>query len=423
MILPKTKDIWDRWNSLWKGLFILITMVCVGIALTDASIVPSSLLIILLLSGVMIGWRLLLDRLPENGANGQPLLYIIYFSVGWLLWYLLVSFNTAFLWLLAVLFPHVFATVALPWSVVLAIALNTLVLLRLQIISPDLTRTWMSLILVTTLSGLFITRFITDVINQSRERREMMEKLTAAQKILAETQHQAGILQERQRLAGELHDTVAQGLIGIVMQLEAAENFAGSDTGATQTYIHRAKNLARENLQEIRTFIQALRPTILEKFDFQTAIKQWSASWSQQNGIPIQISFTGEVRQLPQALEEVLLRVLQEGLTNIARHAQATQVSVTFSFIENLLTLTVIDNGVGFKLDEVSSESYGLHNIRLRLAPFQGTFQIHTILGEGSSLTIQIPLNDAVRNSIGFPKAVFEEGNPSEAVRPSIARQ
>ena len=158
---------------------------------------------------------------------------------------------------------------------------------------------------------------------------------------------EAGVLDERQRMAREIHDTLAQGLTGIITQLQAAEQ-AAEDLAAWRRHFAAATRLARESLSEARRSVEALRPEALETARLSDALADVAKRWSALHGIPVQVTTTGDARPMQHQAELALLRTAQEALANVAKHAQASRVGVTLSYMENQVALDVRDDGRGF---------------------------------------------------------------------------
>ncbi len=158
---------------------------------------------------------------------------------------------------------------------------------------------------------------------------------------------EAGVVEERQRMAREIHDTLAQGLTGIITQLQAAEQ-AADDPAGWRRHFEAATGLARESLSEARRSVEALRPERLETGRLSEALADVATRWSARHGIAAQVTTTGTARPMPPQAEFALLRTAQEALTNVARHAAATRVGVTLSYMEHEVALDVRDDGCGF---------------------------------------------------------------------------
>jgi signal transduction histidine kinase len=158
---------------------------------------------------------------------------------------------------------------------------------------------------------------------------------------------EAGIFDERQRMAGEIHDTLAQGLTGIIAQMQAAE-LAGHD-GEWRRHVTAATQLARESLSEARRSVHALRPAQLETARLGDALGSVAEQWSALNGVAARVTTTGSARPMPPEVELTLLRTAQEALANVAKHARASRVGLTLSYMEDQVTLDIRDDGVGFQ--------------------------------------------------------------------------
>jgi signal transduction histidine kinase len=172
---------------------------------------------------------------------------------------------------------------------------------------------------------------------------------------------EAGVLDERQRMAREIHDTLAQGLTGIITQLQAAEQ-AADDPAGWRRHFGAATRLARESLSEARRSVEALRPESLELARLSDALGEVAGRWSSLHGIPVQVTTTGTARPMPPEAEFALLRTAQEALANVARHARATRVGVTLSYMECQVALDVRDDGQGFELGKLCAQGAGNTN-------------------------------------------------------------
>ena len=172
---------------------------------------------------------------------------------------------------------------------------------------------------------------------------------------------EAGVLDERQRMAREIHDTLAQGLTGIITQLQAAEQ-AADDQAGWRRHFDAATRLARESLSEARRSVEALRPESLELARLSDALGEVAGRWSSLHGIPVQVTTTGTARPMPPEAEFALLRTAQEALANVARHARATRVGVTLSYMECQVALDVRDDGQGFDLKKLCAQAAGSNN-------------------------------------------------------------
>ncbi|WP_435243008.1 sensor histidine kinase [Streptomyces cucumeris] len=209
---------------------------------------------------------------------------------------------------------------------------------------------------------------------------------------------EAGVHDERQRMAGEIHDTLAQGLAGIIRQLEAAED-AEADRERWRRHVVAAKELARESLAEARRSVQALRPEQLESRTLPDALEALAEGWSRERDLSVGFETTGTAAALHAELEATLYRVAQEALTNIAKHAEASKVGITLSYMDDLVVLDVLDDGVGFDPASAAAEAgrsggqgLGLVAMRRRLRRVAGTLDIESARGEGTAISAAVPV-------------------------------
>jgi signal transduction histidine kinase len=206
---------------------------------------------------------------------------------------------------------------------------------------------------------------------------------------------EAGVLDERQRLARDIHDTLAQGFTGIIAQLEAAKQ-APAQSDQWQEHVDRAQGLARESLAEARRSVQALRPEPLEEGRLPEAISAMAQRWAQNSAVGLTVETTGEPRPLLAEIEVTLYRIAQESLTNVAKHARASRVGVTLSYLDDVVLLDVRDDGVGFSAESSNGrpgegQGFGLSAMRQRVRQVAGTLEIESAPGEGTAICASVP--------------------------------
>ena len=210
---------------------------------------------------------------------------------------------------------------------------------------------------------------------------------------------QMAVMEERNRMAREIHDTLAQGFSGIILQLEAAEQALASDLPGLQRHLNQARNLARKSLAEARRSVWNLRPQALEQKPLADAIQQEADKFSQSAKVKVKINILGEKRDLSPEIESGILRIFQESMTNVRKHAQATEVEVNLTFNDSTAELSVRDNGVGFEPKVAGGEgegkkkgdTFGLISMRERARGLGGTFEVQSQRGEGTLVKIVIP--------------------------------
>jgi signal transduction histidine kinase len=224
---------------------------------------------------------------------------------------------------------------------------------------------------------------------RSAERAVLIEELDSTRAEVARLSREAGVAEERQRLAGEIHDTVAQGLSSVVMLVQAADAALGTDPEAARAHLALAARTARENLDEARAMVGALTPAPLTQASLVDAITRLAERFTGETGIPARVTVDGGARALPTGVEVVLLRVAQEALTNVRKHAGALDVDVRVVFTDGGASVKVRDDGCGFEVDGTST-GYGLEAMRGRVEQVGGRFSIRSSVGQGTAIEAEI---------------------------------
>ena len=214
--------------------------------------------------------------------------------------------------------------------------------------------------------------------------------------VRADLLRRLGVLAERERLSRDIHDTLAQAFVSVVRHLEAIElELVHMDAPAAhglRASLAQAQSVSRESLAEIRGVVRALRPTELTETTLPSAIERIVTRWSGANHIRADIAVTGVPPLSPDA-DVIFLRAAQESLSNVARHASARHVRVTLGRVDELVLLTVEDDGKGFdQTDEQSTEHLGLSGMRERVRQFGGHVLIESAPGAGTSVTVAMPV-------------------------------
>jgi signal transduction histidine kinase len=221
----------------------------------------------------------------------------------------------------------------------------------------------------------------------------MMAENTGLHAQLLTQAREAGVLEERQRMAREIHDTLAQGLTGIITQLEAVQQAGpGPDW---ERRIGAAARLARHSLSEARRSVRAVRPEPLENTRLPEAVADVAEQWSADTGVAAAVTTTGTVLGLHPEIEVTLLRVAQEALANVAKHASAARVGITLSYMEDVVSLDIRDDGVGFRPKERapagSGGGFGLTGMRQRVRRLAGRLVIESEPGQGTAISASVP--------------------------------
>jgi signal transduction histidine kinase len=268
---------------------------------------------------------------------------------------------------------------------------------------------WIAISLVSmVLAGLFF-KFaeIADQLNQQQKQAlaELHEANVKLEAALAENAglhaqllvqaREAGVLDERQRLAREIHDTLAQGLAGILTQLQAAEQRLDEPL-LLRRHLSNATSLTRESLTEVRHTVHAVQPEVLAEARLPDAISDVTRRWAEVNHIDAVLTTTGDPRPMHADVEVTLLRAAQEALANVAKHAKARRVGLTLSYMADVVTLDVRDDGVGFeptakRIHGFTDGGFGLVGMRQRVQRLAGRLDIESEPGGGTAISATVP--------------------------------
>ncbi|WP_035107452.1 sensor histidine kinase [Corynebacterium camporealensis] len=231
---------------------------------------------------------------------------------------------------------------------------------------------------------------------------QMNRELVATRSQLAETERGAGMIAERQRIAHEIHDTLAQGLSSIQMLLHAADRDLDSeDPDKARERIELARTTASDNLQEARAMIAALQPAALAETSLEGAMQRMAKNFGHTADIDIEVDAEGDVVQLPMKVEAALLRIAQGAVGNVVKHSQATRARVTITYEPGEVRVDVVDNGQGFDAAAVEEQPAGLGHIglsamRRRAQELGGELVVESTPGSGTALSVSMPLENHV---------------------------
>jgi signal transduction histidine kinase len=399
------------WLRVWAAVQTVALLVGCYTVLRDAggfsaffaspSAVAASVAIALLIAYHAVGFR------AHTWILARPWAPIVYVPLGWLLILWSLRFAPGFVLLVfgAVLQGFIF----LPF----AAAITTLVLviaLLAGIITMQSRGVWNTLAIARLLSvvamGVMIGTVMLYIHRVNRDaaiRARLLRQLDDAQRDLADRARESGVQEERQRLARDIHDTLAQGFTSVIKHLEAIElSFAATDASAESNardamtravpHLAHARDVSRASLGEIRRLVWALRPPQLAEATLGAALERIVAQWSEANAV----TATCEIANMPPLQPEadvIFLRATQEALSNVAKHAHATSVSVGLHAVDGLALLSIDDDGRGFVEADVDGEGkFGIAGMRERVRRFGGHVLIESTPGEGTSVTVAMPL-------------------------------
>jgi signal transduction histidine kinase len=379
---------WQQFQLLWSGLFVVATALAAVLGWQIEAQTPSQRLLGLTLCLLLIIVHLGQQWLAHRSEYGRAPLHIslpyIIFSIA--AWYFLIRISPIYYLVLFGLFSQVYIVLPLRYASIGALILASLMAYNQTIGAGEAFSWQIGLIyLLLGASSVVLGAWIQAIIQKSED----------TQTELAEAERRAGVLAERQRLSHEIHDTLAQGFISIIMHLETAEQSLPTNSDAVHQ-IQQAQETARHNLQQARRVVADLRPETLVNHSLPAAIERTVQRWSQQHNIPATMQTTGTPLPLHPDVDVTLLRATQEALANVHKHAQAQNVSVTLSYMGDSVLLDVQDDGVGLNGAKPSpfGGGFGLQAMRERAAQFGGELLLESEPGGGTIVVVSIPIGD-----------------------------
>ncbi|HSM26083.1 MAG TPA: sensor histidine kinase [Anaerolineaceae bacterium] len=266
--------------------------------------------------------------------------------------------------------------------------------INLRQIMTEGTNSWMLLGIIPVI--IFVVIYVVLYQRQAEAREQALALAAELEKVNQQLTEYAAqvedltIANERQRMARELHDTLSQGLTGIILQLEAIEaNLSNNHVEKARSIVLNAMGQARASLGEARKAIDDLRGNQIETLE--SALHLEVTHFNKVTGISCKLNI-GDVPELTENIQETIIRNVAEGLTNIARHALAKNVAIDVVMESDLLVISIEDDGQGFEPKNIPSGHYGLLGIRERMRLLGGNLDIQSKPGEGTKLKMRIPV-------------------------------
>lgn len=382
------REVWERLDWLWQVTAYATLGINAIIALRDGQnegVLP----LILTISFLLAIWYLPFVAIPMVSWWAAPQRGLLYFLIGFVFWGVLVAVHPESLMLVAMFNPIILTRFPIRWAIGILSSLTVSFLILYLVRYP--TENWLYIVitvLVLLFIGIVMSYFISSIAAQSLERQRLLDELTQTRASLLKAEREAGILAERQRLSRDIHDTLAQHFTSILMHLSAARL---GDSAETETHLLQVEQAARDGLDESRRIIGDMRPRQLEDATLVESIEGVAARWSAENRVHVETTVTGTPQSLDDSIETALLRITQEALHNIKKHAKAQHVNITLSFMPDLLALDIADNGKGFNTAH-NGRGYGLKTMRERAEELGGTLTIESELGQGTAVAVSLPI-------------------------------
>ena len=381
-------EVWEQWDWVWHfSAYGLLILNIIFVYNSDPRIINFSFFLVL--SALLGLWYIPFVNISTLRIWDNPKRGALYLVPGWAIWAGLISLTNQSLMLIGIFLPLIFSRFPILWAIGITF-FQTLGLYFLYIMLYP-TEHWL-LILMIILGLLIISTiigaFISSIIIQSTDRQRLIDDLTRSRANLMRVEREAGRLTERQRLARDIHDTLAQHFTSIIMHLSAAKH---SNPELVQSEVQQAEDAAREGLDEIRRIVWDMQPEQIEKASLVEAVEELAARWSAENRVQVKMNVTGTPRSLTSSAETALLRISQEAMHNINKHAQAKNVNITFSFMEDMFVMDIVDDGLGFDPSKTSN-GFGLKTMRDRIEELGGILTIESERGRGTAIAVSLPI-------------------------------
>jgi signal transduction histidine kinase len=396
---PGTMDVFERWLPLWHATGVGVPIGTTVIALAFGWLAAADIPLALAICGILIGayWMTFVHQPFRQVPLAAAIAYAIVLDVSLLL---LLQMTPAYALLQFAMFPQLFFLLPGLWAVLgaggIALALSLAELMRdewaLGAALPAMSIDVAEVVLLVALS-----LWIRAIVLQSSDRQHLIEELEQTRLELAAAERQSVILEERGRLAREIHDTLAQGFASVVAHLETADASLDRNTERARHHVREAEAAARASLGEARGLAWALRPDTLAAGGLPAALERIAAAVTaaSHGELTADLTVTGSARALHTDVEVTLLRAAQESLANVGRHATAHSVTVTLSYFADQVTLDVADDGSGFdqaaRTESGPTGGMGLIGMRERAEALGGSLTVESAIGYGTTIAVSLP--------------------------------
>lgn len=296
--------------------------------------------------------------------------------------------------LLAMLCPQAYVILPRSRAFIMVMTVNVIYLVVVFAVSRDLVALleaplWVAM--MTVVLSVVCGTWFSHVSDQNDDRAELIRELEESRAEVARLSHEDGVNAERQRLAADIHDTIAQGLSSVLMLMQAAEADLEQSPGKARRHLALAMDTARDNLTEARALVGALTPAALDDSSLAQALRRLVDRFRSETGLHSEFAADVNGPPLPKALEVVLLRTAQESLTNVRKHAQANAVVVRLAHHDGSLVLETQDDGCG-RVATAESGGYGLAVMRSRVEQMSGTVTVSSEPGSGTLVRVEVPV-------------------------------
>jgi signal transduction histidine kinase len=385
------RDEWLRHLPVWHTVFLGLIVGTGILTLVDDGLTPAARNIALAMLAALATWYVAVGRLGLRRRRAA----VAYLAVAAPLTVVLFGVAPVGALMLFALYPHIWAMLPIRPAAYATIAVVCGVALMASGHHPAPGAAVAGAVVVGVVSlvialplGLWIAR----IIRQSSQRAALVNELEATRAELATMSRAAGALAERERLAREIHDTLAQGFTSVLLLLEATETSLESDAPAARRHLGRAQQTVRENLAEARALVAAMTPPDLSRTSLPDALQRIVERAGAETRPLVVLAVAGTPYGLPTEAEVALLRTAQEALSNVRRHSGASRADVTLEYGPDGVSLRVCDDGRGFDSTMPCDGGYGLAGMRARAEQIGGLVCIDTAPGRGVTVRIDVPV-------------------------------
>jgi len=388
---PAQPEVWELGTLRWD-VFYAIVFVAILLLVEAAQLSAPARITVTIALAAMVPWYVAVGRpaIQSDTVSRKGLAYL----VGLIALFAVAQSQDSNAWSLAfAICPQCFWLLPFRRAMIPVVVLNVIGALLLIRQQPHLAGAVAALGVAAFGIGFSYAYggFVDRIISQSRERADLIDRLEATRAELAAANRESGTLAERQRLAGEIHDTLAQGFSSIIVLLQAAEaGLADAAPASARRQLGLAAQTARENLADARALIAALSPADLASGNLPGALRRVTERVGSETGIGARFEVNGTPRPLTAAFDVVLLRVGQEALANVRKHAAAGSVRVLLRYEPGEVSLEVTDDGQGFDPAQVNG-GYGLRGMRERLGQAGGQVEVRSAPGAGTCVRARVP--------------------------------
>ena len=381
---------WERTKVGWHvAMYGLLAIVAVSFVIDDGVSTRQRWIGLALVAALTVAYTVLARPVLGQERIGPAMAYIV---VAWACFFCLMALHDSAFILLFALFPQVWALLPTRAAIV-----TTIVGITGLVVAQAAAAGWSTEAFVDAGVGglvslgisILLGLWITGVIRESDQRATLIAELERTRAELAAAEHDRGVLSERQRLAHEIHDTLAQGFASITALAQAAEAAVDTQPEAARDRILLIERTARDNLAEARALVTDLTPVDLTGVTLTEAVQRLVGRFEREARVSADVRVQGTPRDLARSTEVVMLRAVQEALTNVRRHADAARVRVNLDYRDDVATLEVVDDGCGFEPDAV--DGFGLRGMRARVEQAGGEFELSGGPGRGTTLRLQVP--------------------------------